>query len=75
MKEEAKTIKKHWVGVVRWYDSRINNGILEELNSLIQSAKSKVRGFKTFQNFMVMIYPVTGNLDFTKVNARYEPLK
>jgi transposase len=74
MKNAAKTIKEHWEGVVRWYDSRINNGILEGLNSLIQSAKSKARGFKTFRNFMVVIYLVTGNLDFTKVNTHYEPL-
>jgi transposase len=74
MKKAAKTIKEHWDGVIQWYDSRINNGILEGLNSLIQSAKSKARGFKTFQNFMVVIYLVTGDLDFTKVNAHYEPL-
>ena len=75
MKKAAKTIKEHWDGVIRWYDSRINNGILEGLNSLVQSAKSKARGFKTFQNFMVMIYLVTGNLDFTKVNSYYKPTK
>ncbi|KAF0147076.1 MAG: transposase family protein [Ignavibacteria bacterium] len=74
MKEAAKTIKEHWDGVIRWYDSRINNGILEGLNSLIQSAKSKARGFKTFKNFMAVIYLVTGDLDFTKVNSHYQPL-
>ena len=74
MQETAKTIKEHWDGVIRWYDSRINNGILEGLNSLIQSAKSKARGFRTFKNFMVMIYLVTGDLDFTKVNSHYQPL-
>ena len=36
--------------------------------------KNKARGFKTFQNFMAVIYLVAGNLDFTKVNAHYEPL-
>lgn len=74
MKKAAKTIKEHWNGVIRWYDSRINNGILEGLNSLIQSAKSKARGFKTFKNFTAVIYLVTGDLDFTKVNAHYQPL-
>ncbi|MEK6527323.1 MAG: ISL3 family transposase [Nitrospirota bacterium] len=74
IREAAKTIKNHWDGVVRWYDSRINNGILEGLNSLIQSAKSKARGFKTFKNFMIVIYLVTGDLDFTKVNSHYQPL-
>ena len=74
MKEAAKTIKAHWDGVIQWYDSRINNGILEGLNSLIQSAKSKARGFKTFRNFKIIIYLVTGDLDFTKVNSNYELL-
>lgn len=74
MKEAAKTIKEHWEGVVQWYDSRINNGILEGLNSLIQSAKSKSRGFKTFRNFKIVIYLVTADLDFTKVNSNYQPL-
>ena len=74
MKEAAKTIKAHWDGVVQWYDSRINNGLLEGLNSLIQSAKSKARGFKTFRNFKIIIYLVTGDLDFAKVNEHYEAL-
>jgi transposase len=71
MQDAARTIKTHWDGVVRWYESRINNGILEGLNSLIQSAKSKARGFKTFENFKVIIYLITGNLDFSKVNPCY----
>lgn len=44
MKEAAYTIKRHWSGVLRWYDSRISNGILEGLNSLVQAAKAKARG-------------------------------
>jgi len=74
MKDAAKTIKNHWEGVVQWYDSRINNGILEGLNSLIQSAKSKARGFKTFKNFKIVIYLVTGDLEFEQVNSFFRPL-
>lgn len=74
MKDAAKTVKDHWDGVIRWFDSRLNNGILEGLNSLIQSAKSKARGFRTFKNFKIIIYLVTGDLDFSRVNKNYEPL-
>ena len=42
----AKTIKNHWAGVLRWFVSRISNGVLEAINSLIQSAKAKARGFR-----------------------------
>jgi len=38
--EAAYTMKRHWNGLLRW-SSKINNGILEKLNSLIQAAKAK----------------------------------
>lgn len=66
IKEAAKTIKRHWAGVIRWFESRINNGILEGLNSLVQAAKAKARGYKTFMNFETIIYLLTGKLDFSK---------
>ena len=67
IKEAAKTIKRHWSGVLRWYVSRINNGILEGLNSLVQAAKAKARGYRTFKNLKTIIYMLTGKLDYTKV--------
>ncbi len=62
----ARTIKSHWSGIVRWYISKIDNGILEGLNSLIQAAKAKARGYRTFENFKAIIYLLTGKLDFSK---------
>ena len=69
IKSVAKTIKKHWDGVVEWKRSQISNGILEGLNSIVQAAKAKSRGFRTFKCFKIMVYLTTGKLDFTKVNA------
>lgn len=63
----AKTIKSHWEGILRWKVSQINNGILEGLNSILQAAKRKARGYKT-THFMTMAYFLTGKLDFSKVN-------
>ena len=66
MKDAARTIKKHWDGILRWWDSRITNGVLEGLNSLIQAAKAKARGYRTSRNFITMIYLLTGKLDLSK---------
>ncbi|MEA3523469.1 MAG: ISL3 family transposase [Campylobacterota bacterium] len=66
----AKTVKKHWDGIVKWYESKINNGILEGLNSVIQAAKSKARGYKTFKNYKIIVYLLTGKLDFSVVNNK-----
>ncbi len=67
IKEAAKTIKRHWSGVLRWYDSKVSNGILEGLNSLVQAAKAKARGYRTFKNLKTIIYMLTGKLDYSKV--------
>jgi len=67
----AKSVKKHWDGIVKWYESKINNGILEGLNSVIQAAKSKARGYKTFKNYKIIVYLLTGKLDFSVVNSKF----
>jgi transposase len=53
--------------VLRCYKSRINNGILQGLNSLVQAANAKARGYRTFKNNKTMIYMLTGKLDYSKV--------
>jgi transposase len=68
IKEAAYTIKRHWDGVLAWFESRINNGILEGLNSIIQSCKNKARGYKTTRNFKIIAYLVTGDLNFKVIN-------
>lgn len=68
----AKTIKNHWSGILRWKDSQINNGILEGLNSVLQAAKRKARGYKKV-HFKTIAYLLTGRLDFSKVNSNILP--
>ena len=68
----AKTIKRHWDGILRWKDSQINNGILEGLNSVLQAAKRKARGYKS-AHFKTITYLLTGKLDFSKVNSKILP--
>ena len=67
MIKAAKTIKSHWDGILRWKVSQINNGILEGLNSILQAAKRKARGYKP-KHFITMAYFLTGKLNFSKVN-------
>lgn len=70
----AKTIKRHWDGIVNYHQSNINNGILEGLNSVIQATKSKARGYKTFKNYKNIVYLLTGKLDFSLVNCKYREI-
>jgi len=60
----ATTIKSHWSGIVNYIESQINNGILEGLNSKIQLAKKRARGYRNISNFINMIYFTCGKLKF-----------
>ena len=60
----VKTIKSHWTGIINYVESRINNGILEGLNSKIQLAKKRARGYRNTTNFINMIYFTCGKLKF-----------
>lgn len=63
IKEAAYTLKRHWNGILRWFKSRINNGILEGINSLIQAIKARARGYRTTRNLITMIYLIAGKLE------------
>jgi transposase len=63
MIEAARTIKRHWDGILRWFDSRIANGLIEGINSLVQAAKAKARGYRSMRNLKAMVYLLAGKLD------------
>jgi transposase len=63
--DAAKTIRRHQEGVLRWFTSKINNGILEGINSLVQAAKAKARGYRSNRNFATIIYLIAGKLDLS----------
>ena len=60
----AGTIRAHATGILRWLHSRISNGMLEAMNSLVQAAKVRARGYRTNENFITMAYLVCGKLNF-----------
>src|SRR5665213_938043 len=58
----AKTIRRHQQDILRWFTSGINNGILEGINSLVQAAKAKARGYRSDRNLATVIYLIAGKL-------------
>ena len=61
--DAAHTVKRHWDGILRWFNSKIANGLIEGINSLVQAAKAKARGYRSTRNLKAMIYLVTGKLN------------
>ncbi len=68
IKKAAESIKKHWYGIVKWFDTRLSNGFLEGMNTRIQAAKRKAFGYRSFKSYSTIIYLITAKLDFTEIN-------
>ncbi len=63
MKKVAATLMRHRDGIRAWFDSRIANGLIEGINSLVQAAKANARGYRTPRNLKAITYLVAGKLD------------
>jgi len=60
----AKTVRSHWTGIIHFVETKITNGILEGINSKVQLAKRRARGYRNSDNFINMIYFLCGKLKF-----------
>jgi transposase len=60
----AKTVKKHWDGILNYFDSGLTNAVLEGINSIIQNVKARARGYRNIQNFITMVYLLAGKLTY-----------
>jgi transposase len=65
----ARMIGDHWEGVLRWHWTKINNGVLEGINSLVQASKRRARGYRNKKNLIAMIYLIAGRLDFSPTHT------
>ncbi len=66
----ARTVAQHQVGILRWWTTKISNGLLEGLHSLVQAAKRRARGYRTTKNYITMIYLVAGKLDLPTIHTK-----
>ena len=63
MKGLAKSIKSHWLGIVKSFDKAfLHTGYVEAVNSRIQAAKAKARGYGTTGHFIAMAFLIAGKL-------------
>jgi hypothetical protein len=42
-------------GVLRWFTSKVSNGLLEAISSLVQATKRRARGYRTTRNLKAIV--------------------
>lgn len=70
IKRFARTVAEHREGILRWRTTKISNGLLEGLHSLVQAAKRRARGYRSTENYIAMIYLVAGKLELPSIHTR-----
>ena len=63
----ADTLRSHRRGILNWWRSHISNGLIEGMNSLIQAAIAKARGYRNPKNLITIAYLIAGKLDFNNI--------
>lgn len=58
----GRTVRRHLDGILAIFESRgLTNGPSEGINSVIQCAKARARGFRTIENLIAIVFPMTGD--------------
>lgn len=65
VEDVAETFFKMRDKILAWFEHRISNGILEGLNSVLQSAKNRARGYGNPRHMILMSYLLHGKLDLS----------
>jgi len=63
VKKVAKMIKKHIENLLSFLVWKISNGVVEGLNSKIQTVKSNARGYRSFESYRIAILFHCGKLE------------
>jgi transposase len=59
----ARTLRKHWGGILGYFESGITSAAIEAMNGKIQLAKRLARGFRNFTFFRAIAYLKAAKLD------------
>lgn len=62
IKQVAATLRRHWQGILNAFDSSLTNGRVEAVNSLIQAAEARARGYRTTRHLIGIAYLIAGKL-------------
>lgn len=62
MKKVAQSLRRNKTEILEYFKNRLTNAFAEGMNSLIQAAKRKARGFRTFAGYRTMIFLAVGHL-------------
>ncbi len=62
IKKVCATLKRHWDGILDYYNHWTTSAVMEGLNSRLQLARKRARGYRNWKNFRTIAYLIAGGL-------------
>ncbi|MGW8959786.1 transposase [Paenibacillus sp. NPDC055715] len=56
--------------MLRWFHSRMTNGLLEGINGRVQASKRRAHGYRNVDNLIAMVYMVANKMRMPSLVAR-----
>jgi transposase len=71
IKDFVALVEKHWEGIIAWHANHLSNGLLEGINSLVQAAKARARGYRSKTKMITIIYLIAAKLQLPSPTPTY----
>jgi transposase len=69
IKDFVTLVEKHWDGIIAWHANHLSNGLLEGINSLIQAAKARARGYRSKTKMITIVYLIAAKLQLPTLTS------
>ena len=63
------TLKRHIDGILGYFKNYTTSAAIEAVNGLLQLARRRARGYRTFRNYQAIAYWIAGDLDIQNLSA------
>ncbi|MGH3698089.1 MAG: ISL3 family transposase, partial [Pseudonocardiaceae bacterium] len=65
LKDFVTLVEMHWDGIIAWHKNHLSNGLLEGINSLIQAATARARGYRNKNKMITIVYLTAAKLQLS----------
>jgi transposase len=56
-------------GIIAWHKNHLNNGLLQGINSLVQAAKARARGYRNKTKMITIVYLTAAKLQLPSLTS------
>jgi transposase len=69
IKDFVALVEKHVDGILAWHAHHLSNGPLEGINSLVQAAKARARGYRSKTKMIIIVYLIAAKLQLPNLTS------